>query len=732
MADTQQEVKVRCRHVYTLFTGDDDFAVCKYTNVDTGEEFVANGKRLPMLKNVDYALYGTWQRNNYGPYFKVSTSEVSTLDTLEGLTAYVTSLKCKIGPRAVQRIWKRFGQNSWEIICTRPEALIEVFGISQKKVELLKERMKETVLRRELSTFLHTPLTPANTDAITKRFGSNALRITQEDPYRLNEVKGFSFPAVDAICAALPNRNVRSGARLRGALRYFFGNKEAAGNTCVRASDAAAALTKLTAQIDKTGELPQKEIEAYLNACVKDGTARFTSGFLYSAWSSADENFLAKDLYARGTRKLAFPIQAGQWLADYEESNAIRLADCQRAAVLMTLEHSFTVITGGPGTGKSTITKAIVAMHTLAYPSTPIHLLAPTGRAARRMAECTGYPASTIHSAIGYVCTESDGDVMDGDITLDGLIIVDEVSMMDQHIAALLLQHIMAGSRIVFIGDADQLPSVGAGNVLYDIIRSKVLPVQKLDTTFRQKGLSPIVVNAAKIREGKTDLVYEKSFQFVEAEDSQTIFDKAVSWYVRCAKGYGVDNVLLLCPFRDKTEVCVKRLNDKIHDLINPPVNGQKVFKSAGTEYRIGDKVMQLRNTEFAKNGDTGYIRDIIEVSEDEDSDTERFCVIEFNGDGVRLKYSAEHMRDITLAYCCSVHKSQGLECDTVLVVATMEHRALLQRNLYYTAITRAKKNVAIIGQRKALNYAIGNNKTETRMTLLADRLVALAKQKSS
>lgn len=342
------------------------------------------------------------------------------------------------------------------------------------------------------------------------------------------------------------------------------------------------------------------------------------------------------------------------------------------------------------------------------------------------MSEATGFPAQTIHSAVGW---KGDDTPMNQDETpLDGnLVIIDESSMMDQFIASVLLKRIERGARVVFVGDIDQLPSVGAGYVLHDLIASGVIAVTRLNVIYRQAGDNPIITNAHRINNGSWDLVEDKeSFVFLETTSDGETFEKAVRMYVKMVKKYGVENVVLLNPQRNNTELSVDNFNLKLQEMLNPPVQGKFEMTVGKTAYRENDIVMELKNGENAKNGDVGVIRQIIRRPDpDAPREWNYFAIIEFNHDGDLLEYSSKDLQHITHAWCTTVHKAQGAEYETVIEVVTMKHASMLKKNLIYTGVTRAKKRVCLIGEKEALKRAVtgDNAKQEQRYTLLAQRL---------
>ena len=343
------------------------------------------------------------------------------------------------------------------------------------------------------------------------------------------------------------------------------------------------------------------------------------------------------------------------------------------------------------------------------------------------MTEQTGVEASTIHSAIGLR-----GDDCVGGCDCDGplfgnIFIIDECSMMDSFVAYNLLQKIPGRTRVVFVGDPEQLPSVGAGNVLYEMIRSGMVPVTKLNVIYRQAQGNPIVENAQKMRHGDVNLHYaKKQFMFMEDRtgDPARIEEAVCELYEKSIRAKGASNVALLCPYRHKSALNVNRFNKLLQERINPasPTKNFAIFNSK--LFREGDRVMQTKNTDFAKNGDIGVIHSIsFEADKDDPNKKTDIVTIEFNDDGNLVRYDAEQMENVDLAYCTTVHKSQGSEYSIVIMVVSPEHKAMLRRNLVYTGITRAKDCVIMVGRVEALTKAILNNKTDKRYTMLGDWL---------
>ena len=401
---------------------------------------------------------------------------------------------------------------------------------------------------------------------------------------------------------------------------------------------------------------------------------------------------------------------------DQEERKlGFRLAPEQREAVKMGLTQKLCVITGGPGTGKTSVQKALLDLYKERYPAAKIACCAPTGKAARRMEQATGVRASTVHRALGLMANE-DGQYGDPEMLEADLVLVDEVSMLDVYLAEKLFRSVADKSRLILVGDSDQLPSVGPGAVLKEIIASGLVPVVRLDQVFRQKNGSRIAANAKLIRHGNLSLEYGPDFEFYDSTDLSVSAEIIESLYLQETAKYGIDNVVLLSPYRQKTETGANALNQRLQGKINPPMDGKSDAVHGQRRFRTGDKVMQIKNCEDINNGDIGYIKSITGTQSDS------VVRIDF-GDGRIVDYENSDLDMLDLGYACTVHKSQGSEYKSVIINLQCAHSVMLVRPLIYTAITRAKEKVLIVGERRALCTAIRRIDTEQRGTKLAQRI---------
>ena len=404
-------------------------------------------------------------------------------------------------------------------------------------------------------------------------------------------------------------------------------------------------------------------------------------------------------------------------LAIYGEERKLKitLAPEQREAVKMALSTKFCVITGGPGTGKTAVQRAILDLYHEKYPEAQIICCAPTGQAAQRMKESSGLSASTIHKAL-CIKANPDGTLTEGIMLNADLILVDEVSMMDAFLAERLFAAIPPHARLILVGDADQLPSVGPGAVLKDIINSGAVPVVRLDHVFRQSAGSRSATNARLIKHGNLSMEYGPDFMFFDSKDLTVSADIIENLYMQEVQKFGVDGTAFLTPFRRRTETSVDAMNARLQALVNPPAPGKAEAVSGQLRFRLGDKVMQIKNYEQVNNGDVGYITNIT------GPENEATVEIDF-GDGRIMKYESDQLRMLDLGYASTVHKSQGAQYKSVILNLQCAHAIMLMRAIVYTAITRARLRLTIVGERKALCRAIRNTKADQRGTRLAQRI---------
>ena len=688
--------------------------------------FKVSGNNLPVNKGLVCRYYGNWTKDKHGrESFRVSYFEIPLPSSEKGVQAYLQSLKVGIGPKKAKTAFELFGKEIWNVIEHDADQLLKVKGISKKNIEALKEKLLETTVQREVVRFFgdnpEIEIPQAKIQRIYEKFGAQSLSIIKTEPYRLCEA-GISFPMVDklALSSGVPTD---AHERIAAAIPYVLSVGAKNGNVCLPVEALGQELVNL---LGLPAELVRKSMKKEKNKLFAYENNQSTC-YAYEPFRQKQEDIICSKIRYRISPKYIDPATIERLLAEYEQVEGISFDKAQERAIRGVFESAVSVITGGPGTGKSTITKAILYIYEKGFAGKdfkPAVLLAPTGKAARRMAEVTLHDASTIHSAIKWKGYEEDSEEFEPEEIDSELFLIDESSMMDQEICSMLLECIPEYARIIFIGDPDQLPSVGCGDVLRSMIRSGKVPTFKLNVIFRQEQENPIVANSKKVNEGDTSLDFSNNhFKFKVCQTPQETFDEAIRFYFRSVSKVGIDNVMLLCPVRsEKKIVNVRSLNLKIQEKINPKIEGDPVLRNSLYEFRKGDRIMQIKNTDFAKNGDIGTLLDVY-YTPDEDDPSKMVVVGEVEFEGATAVYSNSDFDHVHLAYCNTVHKAQGAEYKTVLMIVASEHGAMLKRNLLYTGITRAKENLLLIGQPEAMYTAIRDSSYKIRYSLLAEKL---------
>ena len=678
-------------------------------------EVKAVGFFLPTGENLSYELKGRWARDSkYGVQFEVEGYEEIITPTKEGIIAYLSSGKIKgIGPKMAEKIYAAFGPESLEIFEHHPERLLDIPGITSGKLEDILRTYLATRSTGEVIAFLAPfGVSPSRAARIAAKLGQDALGILKEHPYRLCGLENVDFYLADKI-AQNQSLDPCATERVDACLLQVLLTAEQQGHLCLDKRDF----------IQKALQLLQTEgITVDLAANCAAQLVENRRLLTYHKWVYRWEAGCAeRNLAWRIAAMLQQPAagNAGELspqLLDVERELGITLNDQQRKAVLTAVASPLSIITGGPGTGKTTTQRALLALYRRRKPSGRVVCCAPTGRAARRMEESTGETAQTLHKAMQLSHLE-DGTYCAPKMLEADLVLVDEVSMMDAFLAERLLEALPEGCQLVLIGDADQLPSVGPGVVLRELIASGQVPVVRLTKIYRQHAGSRIAINAALIRTGNLHLEYGSDFVFVESANLGASAGMMEELYLREVGLYGVDNVALLSPFRKKSETGVDALNPRLREWVNPQSPDKPEVSHGKRLFRLGDKVMQTKNYEEVSNGDIGTVTSITNTDEGP------LVTVDF-GDGRAVEYDSSKLELLDLAYATTIHKSQGAEYDSVIVSIQNAHAVMLNRPLLYTAITRAKKRVILVGERKALCMAIRRTDTEHRNTQLARRIL--------
>lgn len=680
---------------------------------NTVREIKAVGYCLPVAANLRYDMKGHWSSSSHGIQFEVEKYDEVIVTSKEGIVTYLSSGQIKgIGPVMAERVFDTFGMDTLAILDKEPERLLEIRGISRAKLEKIMQSYLENRGARDVVAFL-TPhgITAGRAVQFYREYGNKAVEIVQNHPYRLCEIDGIGFRIADRIALNMGVSRL-SPERVDEGILYTLKENEGRGHLCIKKDK----FIKECIRTLDTPELTGQKIGVRASRMVYSGKLMIYRDCVYRKKTSDAEDRLAKCVKEMLKQEQSFAIPGLKAEIEEEEKElGLTFAEEQKNAVCTALTSSLCIITGGPGTGKTMIQRAVLDIYRKLFPEHEIVCCAPTGRAARRMKQTTGFPASTVHKALNLYAGE-DGCFCDEKKLEADLVLVDEMSMLDTYVADSLFQAVKKGSRLVLTGDADQLPSVGPGAVLGELIASGCIPVVRLDHVFRQAEGSRIAENAKRIRNGLASLEYGEDFQLVESADLKESAKLIQKFYLQEIEEHGVDNVALLSPYRQKTETGVSALNEQIRDAVNPGSAAGAEIVSGKRKFRSGDKVMQIRNRDDVSNGDIGYIRRITKQG----NDTE--IQIDF-GDGRWKDFDAGELELLDLGYATTIHKSQGSEYQTVIINIQNAHYIMLNRPLIYTAVTRGKKKVILVGEKKALHMAVKRTETEKRGTNLAARI---------
>lgn len=679
------------------------------------------GHFLPTVAGVKVDMAGHWKKDaRYGLQFEMESYEEIVGSDKRSIVAYLSSgMIPGIGSVLAERIYNTFGAQTLEVLDQDPSRVSEVLGISKKKCEQFCKAYMETRSARKLINLL-APFNISAPQAVKLRqeLGTDAQRLLMEFPYMVFERDLIDFEIADQLAQAsgIPQN---APERLAAGLIYALKQAEHEGHLCMHKETFVRKAVNLLRALQVTWKaVAQRAFEM-----IKEGRLSLFYDYVYRPIMAKAEEDVATwicDMLHRDS--LPYMGDLDDEIDGQQTEMGFTFAEEQRHAIRTALISPICIISGGPGTGKTSIQRAILNIYKKSFPDSNVVCCAPTGRAARRMEQSTGYPASTIHKVLNLTAGEVH-ELKDIDLLEADLVLVDEVSMMDMLTTWYLFNALPPSCRLILVGDADQLPSVGPGAVLNELLACGQLPAVILDKVFRQSEGSLVAENAQRIRHGVTDLEFGDDFQFwPSAEETQSA--QYLMWfYKREVDRYGVDNVALLTPFRKKSKTGVYSLNAALHDTINPASQEKDEIETGQRILRVGDKVMQMKNRDFASNGDIGYI-----CTSKRDSDG-ILVEVDFGDDRVVAYEDAESLRQVELAYAATIHKSQGSEYDAVLINIQNMHGKMLNRALIYTAETRAKKQVIIVGDWEAVVRAIQTADTKQRNTMLAVRINDLTKE---
>ena len=656
-------------------------------------------------------IQGRWKVDGkHGRRFQAEKWEETLPATAYGMEKYLGSgLIRGVGPKFAKRIVAVFGQATLEVIETEPDRLAEVPGIGHKRIGQIKQSWQEQKEIKNIMIFLQNhDVSTAHAAKIYRTYGNDSIRIVKENPYRLaDDIWGIGFKTADTIAGKLGIEKDRF-MRLRSGILYTLNKLSEEGHCFALRNQLIDAAVKLL-------EVDFPELEITLDEMLRTSDVIMDEEAIYLPPFYFSETGCARRLLRLLTAQRAVALDTDEVMRQIESEAQISYDEVQKQAIRKAVDSKIMILTGGPGTGKTTTTLGIISAYQRA--GCRIALAAPTGRAAKRMSEAAGMEAKTIHRLLEFKPAEgyqrNEEKLLEADV-----LILDECSMIDIILMYNLLKAVPDHMTLILVGDTDQLPSVGAGNVLKDMIASGSIPVVRLTRIFRQAQNSRIILNAHRINEGKMPDLRggrDSDFFFAAKDTNEEAAELLVKYCtVNLPRYYHVNavrDIQVLTPMQ--RGICgAANLNQVLQEAVNP---GRICLKRGGTEYRERDKVMQIRN-DYDKevfNGDIGFITKV-DLEERE---------LTVNFDGREVIYDATQLDELTLAYATTIHKAQGSEYPIVVMPFTMSHYAMLQRNLLYTGVTRAKKVFVLIGEKKALSYAIRNEITGARNTKLALRL---------
>ncbi|HKD99668.1 MAG TPA: ATP-dependent RecD-like DNA helicase [Planctomycetota bacterium] len=680
----------------------------------SGDAVTVKGNLLGAHVGEALRIEGEWiEHPRFGRQVKIATVEVVPPTDADGLRAYLGSgLVPGVGPATAAAIVERFGLETLDVIERTPARLREVPRLGRKKIDAIAEAIRKQRGLRELVSFLGAQgIGVGATRRIWTHYGADALRLVRENPYRLaDDVRGIGFWTADEIAGRLGVAR-DSPERARAGLVFALNDAASEGHACLPAEELLRRAQRLL-QVD------EHTLAGALETCEKERSIARDGEALYAPEMLEAERVVAAKLRALGTGKLPPPLADPATIDAAARRARLSLHPHQRSAIAAALRDRALVITGGPGVGKTTIMRLIVDLAVARGRS--VLLASPTGRAARRLAESTGKPATTIHRLLDF--NPRDGRFgKDQQRPLDAaLVIVDEASMIDLQLAAALLRAIAPPTRLVLVGDADQLPSVGPGSVLRDVLESGAVPVARLTQIYRQGATSRIVEGAHAILAGRVPRFSESpagdgDLFFLERDEPLEALSTVVHVVTeRIPKRYQLDplrDVQVISPMY-RGEVGVDRLNGELRERLNP--SGASI-RSGERLFRVGDRVLVTRNDAARElfNGDVGRVASVNAAS--------RSIDVRF-GDRAAT-FDETRLRDLVPAYAISVHRAQGSEYPAVVLPLVTQHYVMLRRTLLYTAVTRARRVCVLVGSRRALEVAVHDARAEERFSRLRERL---------
>lgn len=703
-------------------------------------EFKATSQHIPveLLKKISFRLEGHWAPDSKEENEKIFVAEKATeiLPETESEVCKFLMRNCSsLGKTMANHIVERFGMNTLDVCAHHCKQLFDIPRIDDKVIAKLNDACLSALVRADVLKLLQgVDVSPSAINTLVETYGNETIYVLENNPYKPVPILGFAV--MDQIALAM-GEPVDSERRMTCAtIEALHIACQKTGSMCAEESAILARMAALTPQVSAERQKESLDDVAKVYAIVKQGKYYYDK-----------DDFLAERKMSAKIVELASaePIKEREIedaFIKWQKENAIILSPRQAEAV-RNLKYRISIVTGGPGTGKTTCLRAIMDVYHMVWPEEHILLMAPTGLAAKRMAESTGMNSSTIHKACGLVpANNPSGFTAQGDCTICGFIGIDEMSMVGEHLFAYAIDAVLSSpsTRIVLLGDTDQLAPVARGDVLRDLIKCGVIKTVRLNVNYRQGSTSTITDASIKIRENRAytgntrNLVFDNEFRFIpvvnkdKEKEANEIMNHIVEEYLNGVSKYGMEGTIVLTPTHyDKGTpsgyLCKNRVNAAIQAIVNPKTDDKLCVEIGKQLFMVGDRIIQRKNTEQVINGDLGTIQSIAQLESDVAVE------IYFDSKGETLVYNNEDMKDIELAYAITVHSSQGCEFPCCIIPVSMTYGVMLTKPLYYTGITRAKKKLVMIGDEEALKYALQNFRKQTRKSLLGPRIITKLKK---
>lgn len=703
-------------------------------------EFKATSQHIPveLLKKISFRLEGHWTTDSKEENEKIFVAEKATeiLPETESEVCKFLMRNCSsLGKTMANHIVERFGMNTLDVCAHHCKQLFDIPRIDDKVIAKLNDACLSALVRADVLKLLQgVDVSPSAINTLVETYGNETIHVLENNPYKPVPILGFAV--MDQIALAM-GEPVDSERRMTCAtIEALHIACQKTGSMCAEESAILARMAALTPQVSAERQKESLDDVAKVYAIVKQGK------YYYDKDDFLAERKMSAKIVELASAEPVKEREIEEAFIKWQKENAIVLSPRQAEAV-RNLKYRISIVTGGPGTGKTTCLRAIMDVYHMVWPEEHILLMAPTGLAAKRMAESTGMNSSTIHKACGLVpANNPSGFTAQGDCTICGFIGIDEMSMVGEHLFAYAIDAVLSSpsTRIVLLGDTDQLAPVARGDVLRDLIKCKVIKTVRLDVNYRQGSTSTITDASIKIRENRAytgntrNLVFDNEFCFIpvvnkdKEKEANEIMNHIVEEYLNGVSKYGMEGTIVLTPTHyDKGTpsgyLCKNRVNAAIQAIVNPKTDDKLCVEIGKQLFMVGDRIIQRKNTEQVINGDLGTIQSIAQLESDVAVE------IYFDSKGETLVYNNEDMKDIELAYAITVHSSQGCEFPCCIIPVSMTYGVMLTKPLYYTGITRAKKKLVMIGDEEALKYALQNFRKQTRKSLLGPRIITKLKK---